>query len=777
MYCCMMPSVPLNKESLKLEEINQNDSGISPSYCSGDSRGSAQSPASSAEDCGISTRSPPPLLSIKDQKPLSLDLSAPKSPQPAVALSQSQINLIRSLTFAARSASAAANRDPSRDSPRSTHNESPQENSSRATPDRTLHGTSFEAASNGTSHGTSFEASRGTTFEGTSYSSSFGGGSAFGALSGGTPQGAPFGASNGGSASPVAFQVERAPLGSPRLNAHDSSRSMSPASSVDSESYQDREHPLQQLALVVKRNDMLMPAPPETAETNSSDKTLIHCPLCNYTTNSRSTFNAHLHAHEGQKCCYICELMTESVEELRQHYQNVHDVNVSADFLNHSSGGEEEQGITVPKLNSQGKVKKHRCKQCGIVCVTKLEFWEHCRGHIKQERLLTCPKCPFVTEYKHHLEYHLRNHFGSKPFKCTQCSYSCVNKSMLNSHLKSHSNVYQFRCNDCSYATKYCHSLKLHLRKYKHAPAMVLNPDGSPNPLPIVDVYGTRRGPKQRPKKHESPKKIQTTQYSNQTAFPNQTPPSSQMTYSSPAFPTQPKFLSTQTHFPPSQFLSVPPSVPTILTPNSYSPTRSTLSPAPLSPVQPRLASQTLSPSQRQSPNPPLSSPQTSPTQFPNPAFSSQPYSMFPANYGLYPPFYPLVPNFPLSSLPLLQLDIPALLEEAKRSTETLNKLKELLQSNNNNSQYISKAVAQQIIDEASCPSTPASDVNSAPLDLSKSSGNDGNTSASAGSNRRKGKAVKRVPVHSMYYDDSDGERSPVKFSAPGMLPGAQKIY
>lgn len=72
---------------------------------------------------------------------------------------------------------------------------------------------------------------------------------------------------------------------------------------------------------------------------------------------------------------------------------------------------------------------------------------------------------------------------------------------MLNSHLKSHSNVYQYRCSDCAYATKYCHSLKLHLRKYQHKPAMVLNADGSPNPLPIIDIYGTRRGPKQKSNK------------------------------------------------------------------------------------------------------------------------------------------------------------------------------------------------------------------------------------------------------------------------------------
>ncbi|KAM3958238.1 protein hunchback [Aphomia sociella] len=160
---------------------------------------------------------------------------------------------------------------------------------------------------------------------------------------------------------------------------------------------------------------------------------------------------------------------------------------------------DEEPGLRVPAVNSHGKVKTFKCKQCEFVAVTKLSFWEHSKEHIKPEKMLCCRKCPFVTEYKHHLEYHMRNHMGSKPFQCSQCSYSCVNKSMLNSHLKSHSNVYQYRCADCNYATKYCHSLKLHLRKYQHNPAMVLNMDGTPNPLPIIDVYGTRRGPKQKP--------------------------------------------------------------------------------------------------------------------------------------------------------------------------------------------------------------------------------------------------------------------------------------
>lgn len=152
----------------------------------------------------------------------------------------------------------------------------------------------------------------------------------------------------------------------------------------------------------------------------------------------------------------------------------------------------------TPRVNSHGKIKTFKCKYCNYIGITKHAYWEHLKIHIKEDKRLSCQACGFITEYKHHLEYHMRNHDGSKPFKCTKCSYSCVNKSMLSSHMKSHSNIYQYRCANCSYATKYCHSLKLHLRKYDHKPDIVLNADGTPNPLPIIDVYGTRRGPKQK---------------------------------------------------------------------------------------------------------------------------------------------------------------------------------------------------------------------------------------------------------------------------------------
>ena len=38
---------------------------------------------------------------------------------------------------------------------------------------------------------------------------------------------------------------------------------------------------------------------------------------------------------------------------------------------------DDDQGIRVPKINSQGKVKVFKCKQCEFVAVTKEDFWRH----------------------------------------------------------------------------------------------------------------------------------------------------------------------------------------------------------------------------------------------------------------------------------------------------------------------------------------------------------------------------------------------------------------
>ncbi|XP_054161020.1 probable serine/threonine-protein kinase DDB_G0282963 [Oppia nitens] len=247
---------------------------------------------------------------------------------------------------------------------------------------------------------------------------------------------------------------------------------------------------------------------------------LYRCHLCSYSGTSKSQFEMHMNTHFDHKCPF-CDYTSRTEGRLKRHVRDFHSEVppdswagnrvLKENSLQEGGGGggvgdDSHNGDDSDGgLNGSGsgsKSRKYKCKQCEFVATCKQEFWDHSKAHIKSEKLLTCPKCNFVTEYKHHLEYHLRNHFGSKPFKCAKCNYSCVNKSMLNSHMKSHSNIYQYRCADCSYATKYCHSLKLHLRKYQHKPATVLNLDGTPNPYPVIDVYGTRRGPRPKKPKH-----------------------------------------------------------------------------------------------------------------------------------------------------------------------------------------------------------------------------------------------------------------------------------
>ena len=177
------------------------------------------------------------------------------------------------------------------------------------------------------------------------------------------------------------------------------------------------------------------------AESSGNATTVYQCNMCSYTASSRFHFQAHLNSHFDVKCSY-CDFTARTEGKLRAHMRNAHsdmmddgvDVNSRPSARSNSGGG-----------GGGGKLKSHKCKHpdCGFVAKSKMDFWDHSRSHIKAEKLLACPHCPFVTEYKHHLDYHTRNHLNSKPFKCQKCSYSCVNKSMLNSHMKSHSNVYQ----------------------------------------------------------------------------------------------------------------------------------------------------------------------------------------------------------------------------------------------------------------------------------------------------------------------------------------------
>lgn len=211
------------------------------------------------------------------------------------------------------------------------------------------------------------------------------------------------------------------------------------------------------------------------------DVNILNCAVCDFSTESSIIYTDHV-TTVHPNVCFDCKFEAENAALLFEHRKTC---------VIHIQ--KEEQASSA---KNKSKSKKLVCKICKDIAANEEEFYKHRRIHISADKLLLCPHCCFVTQYKHHLDYHMKNHTGNKPFKCQQCEYSCVNKSMLNSHMKSHSNFYSYRCKDCNYEAKYMHALKCHCRKYGHNAQPVLNPDGTYNPYPIVDVYGTRRGPK-----------------------------------------------------------------------------------------------------------------------------------------------------------------------------------------------------------------------------------------------------------------------------------------
>ncbi|CAF1286063.1 unnamed protein product [Rotaria magnacalcarata] len=204
---------------------------------------------------------------------------------------------------------------------------------------------------------------------------------------------------------------------------------------------------------------------------------LVQCIRCGCNANQDNLLD-HVSIHYPYKC-YSCGFYSISSPGLDEH-NRTHTSNTLQ-----KSAVIEEIPIALPtsikpteplngtnseKSTPSSKAKVHRCRQCSYVSSVKEEYWAHHRVHIRADKVLECPSCPFVTEYKHHLEYHLRNHLGSKPFKCSKCEYACVNLSMLRSHKKSHFRHLLFKCLNCSFESKQYQALQEHLQIEGHEP-------------------------------------------------------------------------------------------------------------------------------------------------------------------------------------------------------------------------------------------------------------------------------------------------------------------
>lgn len=145
----------------------------------------------------------------------------------------------------------------------------------------------------------------------------------------------------------------------------------------------------------------------------------------------------------------------------------------------------------TPRRKAKATLKK--CNHCFVTFTDSNSYWAHYRTHLSKTKIFACNDCPFVTEYKHHFGYHLKQHAGVKPFKCKLCSYEGISKYTLTSHMKSHSAVHQYRCGDCGFGGKYIRQLLSHLQKTGHKPGQFLKPDGTPDDRRTIEICRENR--------------------------------------------------------------------------------------------------------------------------------------------------------------------------------------------------------------------------------------------------------------------------------------------
>ncbi|CAF3764315.1 unnamed protein product [Adineta steineri] len=210
---------------------------------------------------------------------------------------------------------------------------------------------------------------------------------------------------------------------------------------------------------------------------------LVQCIRCGSNANQDNLLE-HISVHYPYKC-YACGFYCDSSSGLDEHNRThspntftkltpeqplIPSIPISTSIKSEPTSNTTNMNNNSEKSTPPSKAKVHRCRQCSFVSSVKEDYWAHHRVHIRADKILECPSCPFVTEYKHHLEYHLRNHLGSKPFKCSKCDYACVNLSMLRSHKKSHYRHLLFKCSNCSFESKQYQALQEHLQIEGHEP-------------------------------------------------------------------------------------------------------------------------------------------------------------------------------------------------------------------------------------------------------------------------------------------------------------------
>lgn len=188
---------------------------------------------------------------------------------------------------------------------------------------------------------------------------------------------------------------------------------------------------------------------------------IFKCTDCSKILTGHRSYIRHTRTHNSylKKYCEYCNKLFMSLPDLRMHrinnHNNVHKIVCCNCGLRFETEQEMEEHRKLYSKNAKLKTAEedteYACEECGRVCKTKANLYQHKKTHKERTKEFACHICCKMFYTKGVLSTHLTHmHLQKdKPYKCDLCSLAFRAKGNLVSHMKLHLDIRPFVCEQC----------------------------------------------------------------------------------------------------------------------------------------------------------------------------------------------------------------------------------------------------------------------------------------------------------------------------------------